>query len=209
MSHSKKLVAYHKHSYGNNIIINCLPPLTLLGQFILDPGHFALTKSSLWLLTPFCPLAIWLSGLCLSLPNVQASYPYYHLIFISARSASWPRKSGHQIYTAFPTQKPRNESVELFVFSAKGLAFVVLAICIAVALSVVFVVVLTAGFSYYRKLWSPEVGLCFQVCTGTLALDGERLLSQHESGLRFSSTHSGLHFRVVLGQLGFLIGDWN
>lgn len=96
-----------------------------------------------------------------------------------------------------------------FFFSAKGLAFVVLAICIAVDLSVVFVVVLTAGFSYYRKLWSPEVGLCFQVCTGTLALDGERLLSQHESGLRFSSTHSGLHFRVVLGQLGFLIGDWN
>jgi len=115
---------------------------------------------------------------------------YKRLILITIASSflpvQLPGKSWHQIYTAFPTQKPRNESVELFVFSAKGLAFV--------ALAIVVVAVLTVGFSYYRKLWSLEVGLCFQVCTGTLALDGERLLSQHESGLRFGSTHSGVHF---------------
>lgn len=45
----------------------------------------------------------------------------------------------------------------------------------------VVVVVLVVAFSYCRKLWPPDVGLCFQVCTGTLTLHNCRSRSLHAS----------------------------
>lgn len=148
-------------------------------------------------------------------------YPYGHRIFIFARSALLQTRFGSSppfLYSPspFPSdlttqippsnlhkfqlksgQTPKRTSLA-FCYRERELCFPGLSIpvfcstCCCFLLVVLVAVVLVVAFSYCRKLWPPDVGLCFQVCTGTLTLHNCR--SPLSSLLGYAS-RSGWGFR--------------
>lgn len=114
-------------------------------------------------------------------------------------------KSCHQIYTNF-CSSPATPKDSLFAIAQRGWELCFLGLSIVVVVIIIIVVaVLAVAFSYCRKLWLPDVGLCFQVCTGTF--DASQLnswLSYGSLGLRLDFVFRGFS---VLWQVSIEYGS--
>lgn len=162
-------------------------------------------------------------------------YPYGHRIFIFARSALLQTRFGSSppfLYSPSPSdlttqippsnlhkfqlksgQTPKRTSLA-FSYRERELCFPGLSIpvfcstCCCFLLVVLVAVVLVVAFSYCRKLWPPDVGLCFQVCTGTLTLHNCRspVVPIVPTGLRFT-LRLGVPFRFPFRVCQFVSWD--